>query len=90
MNYFDIQELASIILKLNYDELVDNGEEEMIDERLYEEFGIDLEQFYNIIKALLPLTVPIFSELSKEWYHAFVVNEGTYNVFRAIVKQKVI
>lgn len=72
MSYWDTQELACAILGLNYDDLVDEGRENEIDEALYEKFEISMEQFENIVEALLPFTPVVKAGLSGKMYHAFV------------------
>ena len=88
MCYSDFQELACVILGLNYDELVDNGEEGEIDNALYDKFEITMEQFCDLVKALLPLTMPQRSILTKEWHYCFGKDEGI-GMWRAIIKMKV-
>ena len=84
MNYFDVQELACVVLDLDYDTLVDEGRESEIDEALYEKFEISMDQFYDIVKALLPLTQPVQGGLSGTLYNAFVKHDEN----RMIVKQE--
>ena len=86
MNYSDLQELACTILGLDYDKLVDNGEEDYIDKSLYNEFGIDIDQFGDLVKALLPLTMPLKSSLTKEWHYCF--GKEDHGLWRAIIKMK--
>lgn len=86
MMYYEAQELACAILGLNYDDLVDEGRENEIDEALYVKFGIDMDQFVNIVEALLPFTPIVQAGLTGNKYHAFVnEKEGLM-----IVKQKVV
>ena len=70
--YWDTQELACAILGLNYDDLVDEGRENEIEEALYEKLEINMEQFCNIVEALLPFTPTVKAGLSGKIYHAFV------------------
>lgn len=85
MDYYDAQELACAILGMDYDELVDEGRDSEIEDALYEKFEIDMEQFCDIVKALLPFTPKVKAGLSGDVYHAFVnEKEGVM-----IVKQKV-
>lgn len=88
MNYYDFQELACVILGLDYDKLVDNDEEGEIDNALYDRFEISMEQFCDLVKALLPLTMPQQSTLTKEWHYCFGKDEGI-GLWRAIIKMKV-
>jgi hypothetical protein len=86
MSYYDLQELACAILGLDYDKLVDNGEEDEIDNALYDKFEISMEQFCDLVKALLPLTMPLQSPLTKEWHYCFGKEED--GLWRAIIKMK--
>jgi len=74
------------MLGLNYDELVDNGEEDKIDEALYDKFEISMEQLGDVVKAILPLTMPVHSELTGDWFYALGQQDG--GVWRAIIKTK--
>lgn len=84
MDYYDAQELACAILGMDYDEIVNEGRENEIEDVLYEKFEIGMEQFCDIVKALLPFTPTVKAGLSGYMYHAFVnEKEGLM-----IVKQK--
>ena len=72
MNYYDVQNFACAVLGLNYDTLVDNLDENKIDKALYEKFNISIEQFNDIVEALLPFTPAIKAGPSGEKYHAFI------------------
>lgn len=84
--YYEAQELACAILGLNCDDLVDEGRENEIDEALYDKFEIDMEQFTNIVEALLPFTPIVKAGLTGNLYHAFVNEKESL----MIVKQKVV
>lgn len=85
MDYYDAEELACNILGMDYDEIVNEGRENEIEDSLYEKFEIGMEQFCDIVKALLPFTPMVKAGLSGDMYHAFVnEKEGVM-----IVKQKV-
>lgn len=86
MSYYDLQELACVVLGLDYDRLVDNGEEDEIENALYGKFEINMEQFGDLVKALLPLTIPLQSPFTKEWHYCFGKEDG--NLWRAIIKMK--
>lgn len=85
MIYYEVQELACAILNLNYDDLVDEGRENEIENALYEKFEISMEQFFNIVEALLPFTPIVQAAISGNKYHAFV-NDKECLMY---VKQKV-
>ena len=86
MNYWDLQELACVVLGENYDKLVDEGLEDTIEQKLFDKLGVSLEQFHDIARELLKLTPPVKSELTGEWHNAFVIHED--GMMRAIVKNK--
>lgn len=85
MIYYEVQELACAILGISYDDLVDEGRESEIEEKLYEKFEISMEQFFNIVEALLPFTPIVQAALTGNKYHAFV-NDKECLMY---VKQKV-
>jgi len=87
MNYWDAQELACQLLGIDYDELVDDGREDEIEEKLYEKFEVSMEQFMDIAEGLLKLTPTVKSELTGATYNAFGVSEGNY--WRAITKRAI-
>ena len=87
MNYWDAEELACQILGLDYDDLVNEGREDEIEEKLYEEYEIGMEQFRNIAAELLKLTPAVKNEMTGTLYNAFGVQEG--KVWRAIAKAEI-
>lgn len=88
MNYRDAQELACAILGLNYDDLVDEGRENEIDEALYEKFEIDMDQFVNIVEALLPFTPVVQAGLTGNKYHAFVKEKEGLMIVKQLVEEE--
>ena len=72
MDYFEAQELACAILGLDYDTYVNEDRESEIDDALYEKFNVDMDQFIDIVRALLPFTPVVKAGLSGTMYHAFV------------------
>jgi len=88
MIYCDVQELACKMLNLDYDTLVDEGREDEIENAIYDNFEIDMEQFYDIVKELIRFTPVLSSALTDTKFHAF--GEATPNGgFLAIVKEEV-
>ena len=86
MNYWDAEELACAVLGLDYDEMVDDGQENEINEKLAEEFGIDIETFSDIAERLLEFTPTVSSGLSGKRYHAFLREVDGMGI--AIVKKE--
>ncbi|EMK6918790.1 hypothetical protein V9J55_002043 [Vibrio cholerae] len=88
MDLFDIQQLAGAALGLSEeqtDEIINDDED--FDSPLLEKFGVDLDQFGNIAKALLPFTPTLGAGFTGTIYHAFVRQLGQGNCI-AIVKMK--
>jgi len=65
----EVEELACHITGLDYDEI--DADEEIIDEKLQEEFGCDLQQFTHIIQRLLPIIDIGASPLTQKRYKGF-------------------
>ena len=89
MSYDEVQELACLMLGKDYESIVNNYDENNIDEALYEEYGVDINNFYRIIKDLIEFTPSWQSPLTKELYQGFVVPEGDMGLMRAVIKEKV-
>lgn len=87
MDYYEAQELACAILGLNYDELVDEGRESEIEETLWAKFNIDIDNFVNLLKALLPFTPVVKAGLSGSLYHAFVNEKEGIMIVKQAVKE---
>lgn len=69
----EVEELACHITGLDYDEI--DADEEIIDEKLQEEFGCDLQQFTYIIQRLLPMINIGLSPLTQKSYKGFSDSE---------------
>lgn len=88
MLYDESIELACAILGLDYDNSFDKGlETAIVDEALYNKFGIGIDQFHELAKALLPFTLFGKFLVTGELYHCFFVEK---NGLRTVMfKQKV-
>jgi hypothetical protein len=86
--YYETQELACAILGINCDDLVDEGRENEIDEALYVKFGIDMDQFVNIVEALLPFTPIVQAGLTGNKYHAFVNEKESLMIVKQLVEEE--
>lgn len=73
INTLEAEELACHITGLDYDEI--DADEAIIDEKLQEEFGCDLQQFTHIIQRLLPMIDVGKSPLTQKWYKGFADTE---------------
>ena len=75
-NKFDTEELACKIVGLDYDEI--DADTELIEEKLYDEFGIDLEVFTKLINKLVPLIDVGTSPLTGETFKGFSNQNGLW------------
>ena len=89
MNWSEVEELACLMLGKDYDSLVDNYNESVIEDMFYEEYNTTLEEFEHILKDLVKFTNPWMSIISKNMYQGFVVQENDKGLMRAIIKEKV-
>jgi hypothetical protein len=69
VHVFDMEELACKIMGIDYDEI--NADTEVIEEELYNQFEIDLENFSEIVNRLLPLIDIGESPLTKQKFKGF-------------------
>lgn len=81
LNYYEVEELACKFLGLDYDSIDANTE--IIEEKLSDEYYIDLSIFSDIVSKLLPLIDVGKSPLTDELYKGFS-SEGIW-----LVKMKV-
>ena len=90
IDYFEVQELAALMANKNIDDVVDSGNERVLDEYCYEALGIEngVEGLQRIIEKLIKFTPTWKSPLTGELYQGFVVSEGDKGLMRAIIKQK--
>lgn len=88
MQYYEAQELAALLLGFDYDTLADEGREDEIEEALYEKFEIGMEQFCDIVSALLPYTPVVRSAFLKKDYNAFVNPKEGVMIVKREVKEK--
>jgi hypothetical protein len=90
INYFDVQELAALMSNRNIDDIINSGDERILDEYCYEALSIEdgVEGLRRIIEKLIKFTPTWKSPLTGELYQGFVVPEGDKGLMRAIIKQK--
>lgn len=65
----DVEELACVITGLDYDKI--DADTSVIESAMYDQFGIDLESFQEILSRLLPLIDVGKSPLTKKRYKGF-------------------
>jgi hypothetical protein len=88
MTWDEIEELACLMLKRDYDSIVDEGNESYIEELFYETYNVTLEEFESVLYDLIKFTNPWKSPITNEIYQGFVVNTKTEGLMRAIIKEK--
>lgn len=89
MTWDEIEELACLMLKRDYDSIVDEGNESYIEELFYEVYNVTLEEFESILNDLVKFTPSWKSPISGEIYQGFVIQENDTGLMRAIIKEKV-
>ena len=82
---YEIEELACYACGLNEAQTEDAVNNYKVDEIVYEKFGVDQEQFTEIIKALLEYTPIVESAFGRKKYHAFC--KGSAMIVRREVKE---
>lgn len=84
---FEIEELACKILGLDYEEI--DADTQVIEDKMSEEFYIDLDIFQEIVSRLLPLVDVGRSELTGEGFKGFAdVENKTWLVKTEVVNNK--
>ena len=73
LNYIDIEELACEIIGLDYDEI--DADTTIIDEALIDKYGLDIEQFTELINDLIHRIAISESPISNEKYKGFLNND---------------
>ena len=89
MNWYEVEELACLMLGKDYDSIVDNYEESIIEDMFYEKYDITLENFEHLLNDLVKFTNPWKSYITGDVYQGFVVNTETEGLMRAVIKEKV-
>lgn len=88
MTWNEIEELACLMLGKDYDSIVDNYEESIIDDMFYEEYNVTLEDFEHLLDDLIKFTNPWKSYITGDVYQGFVIQENDSGLMRAIIKEK--
>ena len=88
MTWDEIEELACLMLGKDYDSIVDNYEESIIEDMFYEEYNTTLEDFEHLLNDLVKFTPSWKSSISGEIYQGFVIQENDKGLMRAIIKEK--
>lgn len=89
MQWDEVLELACLMLKVNYGELLDSGyDESYIDDMFYEKYNITLEDFEHILTDLIKFTPTWRSPLTRTLYQGFVTKENDNGLMRAIIQKE--
>ena len=70
MRHYEATELAARVLGLDPDS--DAFDEDSVEQLLWNEKEVSMEDFQKIAELLLPFTVPAQSALSKDWSQGYV------------------
>lgn len=89
MQWDEIEELACLMLGKDYDAIINNYDEDTIDKLFYNEYNIDLSDFYKLLEDLVKFTNPWKSPVTNEIYQGFVIQENDKGLMRAIIKEKI-
>lgn len=89
MTWDEIEELACLMLGKDYDNIVNNHNEDIIDKLFYNEYNIDLSDFWHILEDLIKFTNPWKSPITDQIYQGFVVQENENGLMRAIIKEEI-
>lgn len=89
IHYDEVEELACLMLGKDYDSIVDNYEESVIDDMFYEKYNITLEDFEHLLEDLIKFTNPWKFPITGETYRGFVTKLKDSDLMRAVIKEKV-
>ena len=86
MQWNEIEELACLMLGKDYDSIINNYDETVIDDMFYKEYNITLENFEHLLKDLIKFTNPWTSPITGKLYQGFVVKYNE-SLMQAIIKE---
>lgn len=86
MQWYEIEELACLMLGKDYDSIINNYDETVIDDMFYKEYNITLENFEHLLKDLIKFTNPWISPITGKLYQGFVVKYNE-SLMQAIIKE---
>ena len=87
--YYELLELACLMMGKDYDTIVNEGGEREIEIKLFDKYGIDMDQFELLIKDLIKFTPTWKSLLTESIYQGFVTSEKDTGLMIAIIKREV-
>ncbi len=88
IEYYEIEELACCMLGKDYDSIINDYEEDIIERMFYDKYNITIEEFRCIINDLIKFTPTWKSPITGDLYNGFVVKENNSGLMRAIIKCK--
>ena len=88
MQWDEIEELACLMLGKDYDSIINNYDESVIERMFYDRYDVSLEDFERILKDLIKFTNPWKSPITGEICQGFVISENDKGLMRAIIKEK--
>jgi hypothetical protein len=71
IDFLDAQELLLHILNIDEDEFTNDDVDYVIEQALYQEFGIDVDQLLKLLNVLVPLIDVARSPITKTLYKGF-------------------
>lgn len=87
IDYNEVEELACLMLGKDYNSIVNNYGESIIEDMFYEEYNISLEDFKYLLQDLIKFTNPWKSPITGNRYQGFVIEENHKGLMRAIIKE---
>ena len=85
MDEFEFEELMAEVLDVS-DAL--REDDNYLEDKFGERFGISMEAGFELAKALLPHTVPVEAGISGTVYHAFVSRKGPWMLMKVEATRK--
>ena len=88
--YYEVLELACLMMGGDYETIVNEGNEGRIENMLFDKYGIvGMDQFELLIKDLIKFTPTWKSLLTESIYQGFVTSEKDTGLMIAIIKREV-
>lgn len=87
MQWDDIMKLACLMLGKDYDSIIDNYGDSVIEDMFYDEYNITLGDFEHLLEDLIKFTHPWIAPITGELYQGFVVRHDE-SLMRVIIKEK--
>ena len=85
MDIFDFEELAAEMLNITDEQRKDDC---YLPDKFYRKFDIDFELAFDLVRALLPHTIPVEAGLSKKHYHTFVSRKAPIMLMKLLAAKQ--